>query len=85
MAQRNGFMYEVIRILLIWLLCYLSVLLHELGHTQGYRISGGKPEWKIRAGSGPELLNTAEFAFCLLPVGGYFTPGGNLKQGRQNL
>ncbi len=67
-------MYEVIRILLIWLLCFLSVLLHELGHALGCRISRGRAEWKIRAGSGPEFLNTAKFSFCLLPVGGYFNP-----------
>ena len=28
-------MYDVVRILLIWLLCFLSVLLHELGHALG--------------------------------------------------
>ena len=61
-------------ILLIWYFCLLSVLLHELGHALGYRISGGKAEWKIRAGSGPEILSTAKFTFCLLPVGGYFDP-----------
>ena len=67
-------MYDVVRILLIWLLCLLSVLLHELGHALGYRIAGEKAEWKIRAGSGPEILSTAKFTFCLLPVGGYFIP-----------
>ena len=67
-------MYEVVRILLIWLLCLLSVLLHELGHALGYRISGEKAEWKIRVGSGPEILSTAKFTFCLIPVGGYFNP-----------
>ena len=67
-------MYDVVRILLIWLLCFLSVLLHELGHAMGCRITGGKTEWKIRAGSGPELLSTERFSFCLFPVGGYFDP-----------
>ena len=43
-------MYDFVRILLIWFFCFLSVLLHELGHALGYRISGGKAEWKIRAG-----------------------------------
>ena len=67
-------MYDVVRILLIWFLCLLSVLLHELGHALGYRFSGGKKEWKIRAGSGPKIFNTAKYIFCLLPVGGYFDP-----------
>ena len=34
-------MYNFVRIILIWLFCLLSVLLHELGHALGYRISGG--------------------------------------------
>ena len=67
-------MYDVVRILFIWLLCFLSVLLHELGHALGYRITGGKAEWRIRAGSGPKILSTTKFTFCLLPVGGYFVP-----------
>ena len=67
-------MYDIVRVLLIWILCFLSVLLHELGHALGYRISGGKTEWRIRAGSGPEILNTAKFSFCLFPAGGYFDP-----------
>ena len=73
-SERNGSMDDVVRILLIWLLCLLSVLLHELGHALGYRITGEKAEWKIRAGSGPEIFSTAKFTFCLLPVGGYFDP-----------
>ncbi len=78
-------MYDVVRILLIWLLCSLSVLLHELGHALGYRIAGEKAEWKIRAGSGPEILNTAKFTFCLLPVGGYFDPREGLKTKKAKL
>ena len=72
-------MYDVVRILLIWLLCFQSVLLHELGHALGYRITGGKAKWKIRAGSGPEIISTAKFAFCFLPVGGYFDPREELR------
>ena len=78
-------MYDVGRILLIWLLCFLSVLLHELGHALGCRITGGKTEWKIRAGSGPEILRTAKFAFCLFPVGGYFDPREDLKTRKAKL
>ena len=67
-------MYDVVKILLICFFCLLSVLLHELGHALGYRITGGKAKWKIRAGSGPKILSTEKFVFCLLPVGGYFAP-----------
>ena len=77
-------MYDVVRILLIWILCFLSVLLHELGHAMGYRVAGGIAEWKIRAGSGPKILSTKKFVFCLMPVGGYFNPREELgtKKGK---
>ena len=50
-----------IRIILIWLLCLLSVLLHELGHAAGYRISGGSAEWKVSAGSGPKIFSISKW------------------------
>ena len=68
-------MYYFVRILLTWLLCLLSVLLHELGHALGYRISTGKAKWKVIAGSGPRMIGTSKYIFCLIPAGGYFIPG----------
>ena len=67
-------MYECIRILLIWLLCLWSVLLHELGHAAGYRISTGKADWKVIVGSGPRIFGISKYTFCLIPAGGYFNP-----------
>lgn len=67
-------MVDVVKILLIWLLCLLSVLLHELGHAWGYRISGGKAKWKVIVGSGPRLISGSKYSFCLIPAGGYFIP-----------
>ena len=67
-------MYYFVKILLVWLLYLLSVFLHELGHAAGYRISGGKPGWKVIAGSGPKMFSTSKFTFRLIPVGGYFIP-----------
>ena len=64
----------VARILLTWLLCLLSVLLHELGHAAGYRISGGKAEWKVIVGSGPRIIGMSVYIFRLIPAGGYFIP-----------
>lgn len=63
-----------VRIIMTWILCLLSVLLHELGHAAGYRISGGKAAWKVIAGSGPRMIGKAKFIFCLIPAGGYFIP-----------
>ena len=72
--ERLEHMALLVRILLIWLLCLLSVFLHELGHAIGYRISTGKVNWKVIAGSGPRILGTSRYTFCLIPAGGYFIP-----------
>ena len=66
--------YSFVRIILIWLLCLLSVLLHESGHALGYRISGGKAGWKVVVGSGPRLISISRFTFGLIPAGGNFVP-----------
>ena len=78
-------MEDVARILSIWLFCLVSVLLHELGHALGYRISTGKAGWKAIAGSGPRLFSVSRCAFCLIPVGGYFIPGEEPKTKREKL
>ena len=71
--------YYYVRILLIWILSLLSVLLHELGHALGYRISTGKTRWKVIAGSGPKMIGASKYIFCLIPAGGYFIPGEEPK------
>ena len=71
---RMEYMCYFVRILLIWLLCLLSVLLHELGHAVGYRVSTGKTKWKIIAGSGPKMIGVSKYIFRLIPVGGYYIP-----------
>ena len=78
-------MYHFIRILLIWFLCLISVLFHELGHAFGYRISGGKAGWKVIAGSGPEIIKTSKYIFRLIPAGGYFLPEKEAKTNKQKL
>ena len=78
-------MYYFARILLIWLLCLLSVLFHELGHALGYRVSTGKTGWKVIAGSGPKLLSISKLVFCLIPAGGYFIPDEETETDREKL
>ena len=78
-------MYHFVRILLIWFLCLISVLLHELGHALGYRISGGKAGWRVIAGSGPEIIETSKYIFCLIPAGGYFIPEEATKTNKEKL
>ncbi len=78
-------MYYIVRILLIWLLCLFSVLLHELGHAAGYRISGGKAGWKVIAGSGPKILSASKYTFRLIPAGGYFVPEEEPRTKKQKI
>ena len=83
--ERMEHMYYFVRILLIWLLCLLSVFLHELGHALGYRISTGKAKWKIIAGSGPKMTGTSKYIFRLIPAGGYFIPGEEPKTNKAKI
>ena len=78
-------MYHFVRILLIWFLCLISVLFHELGHALGYRISGGKAGWRVIAGSGPEIIETSKYILCLIPAGGYFIPEEETKTNKEKL
>ena len=78
-------MYHFVRILLIWFLCLISVLFHELGHALGYRISGGKAGWRVIAGSGPEIIETSKYIFCLIPAGGYFLPEEETRTNKEKL
>ena len=77
--------YYFIRILLVWLLCLFSVLLHELGHALGYRLSGGKAGWKVIVGSGPKMFSIRRFNFCCIPAGGYFYPVEELEPTRKTI
>ena len=67
-------MHFFVRIIFIWIFCLLSVLLNELGHAAGYRISGGKAGWKVITGSGPRMIGKSKYIFCLIPAGGCFIP-----------
>lgn len=78
-------MYRFVWILLIWFLCLISVLFHELGHALGYRISGGKAGWRVLAGSGPKIIETSKYTFCLIPAGGYFIPEEDAKTNNEKL
>lgn len=67
-------MQTVLTIPLLWLMCWLSVMLHELGHAAGFRLGSGKGPWRVLVGSGPKLLNVGRLVLLLLPFGGYFIP-----------
>ncbi len=78
-------MFDVARIPLIWLLCLLSVFLHECGHALGCRIAAGKMDWKIFVGSGPKIFSIANYTFFLIPAGGYFAPKEELRTKKEKV
>ena len=58
----------------LWILCFLSTLMHEMGHAFGYALATGNGHWHIRIGSGKVLLDTKKLTVKLLPFDGCFTP-----------
>ena len=58
----------------LWVLFFLSNLLHEAGHALGYMIATGDGQWHIRVGSGKKLLNAGRLTVKLLPFDGCFMP-----------
>ena len=63
----------------LWVLFFLSTLLHEMGHALGYRIATGSRHWHVRVGSGKRLLITRWLTVKLLPFDGRFTPAEKNK------
>lgn len=63
----------------LWLLFFLSTLLHEAGHAIGYLLATGDTHWHIRVGSGKQLLNTKRLTVKLLPFDGCFMPSEKNK------
>ena len=66
-----------VAILVLWVLSFLSTLLHELGHALGYMLSTGGRHWHIRVGSGKKLLETKPLTVKLLVFDGCFHPAEN--------
>ncbi|MBQ3267309.1 MAG: hypothetical protein IJH08_05270 [Atopobiaceae bacterium] len=58
----------------LWLLFFLSTILHEAGHAIGYLLATGDTHWHIRVGWGKRLLDTQGLSVNLLPFDGFFTP-----------
>ena len=61
----------------LWVMSFLSTLLHELGHAVGYMLWTGGRHWHIRIGSGKKLLETKPLTVKLLVFDGCFHPAEN--------
>ncbi len=58
----------------LWVVSFLSGLLHELGHAVGYMLATGDGHWHIRVGWGKRILNTKPLTVNLLVFDGLFSP-----------
>ena len=58
----------------LWIISFLSTLLHELGHAVGYMLATGDGHWHIRVGWGKRFLDTKALTVNLLVFDGFFTP-----------
>lgn len=58
----------------LWLMSFLSALLHELGHALGYMLATGDRRWHIRVGWGKRLLHTKALTVGLWVFDGVFIP-----------
>ena len=58
----------------LWVIAFLSTLLHELGHAVGYMLATGDKHWHIRVGWGKRLLDTKPLTVNLIVFDGFFTP-----------
>ena len=75
MPERLAFIFEtVILIFIVWLILFLSTLLHEIGHAAGYMIATGDGHWSIRVGSGRRLFSVKRLTVKMLPFDGCFVP-----------
>lgn len=64
----------VILICALWILAFLSFLLHELGHALGYMLATRGRHWHIRVGWGKRLLSTKRLSVNLFVLDGVFMP-----------
>ena len=58
----------------LWVITFLSTLVHELGHAVGYMLAARDRHWHIRVGWGRRLLNTKALIVHLMVFDGFFTP-----------
>ncbi len=67
----------ILYIIIVWLIGYISVLIHETGHAIGFMCAIKSRDWRITIGSGRKILESKRFTVNLLPFGGLFELGYN--------
>ena len=76
MPEMIAYMAELLFLLCtLWILSFLSTLLHELGHALAYMLAARDIHWHIHVGWGKRLLDTKALTVNLLGFDGFFTPG----------
>lgn len=75
----------VVLVCALWLLSFMAIFMHELGHALGYMLSTGSRHWHIRVGSGKRLLKTKRLTVKLLVFDGEFNFAGNTVDSKAKL
>lgn len=75
----------VVLVCALWLLSFMAIFMHELGHALGYMLSTLNRHWHIRVGSGKRLLKTKRLTVKLLVFDGEFIVAGNTVDSKQSL
>ena len=75
----------VVLVCALWLLSFMAIFMHELGHALGYMLSTLNRHWHIRVGSGKRLLKTKRLTVKLLVFDGEFTVAGNTVDSKAKL
>ena len=75
----------VVLVCALWLLSFMAIFMHELGHALGYMLSTLNRHWHIRVGSGKRLLKTKRLTVKLLVFDGEFIVAGNTVDSKAKL
>lgn len=78
-------METVVFVCALWLLSFMAIFMHELGHALGYMLSTLNRHWHIRVGSGKRLLKTKRLTVKLLVFDGEFIVAGNTVDSKAKL
>lgn len=78
-------METVVFVCALWLLSFMAIFMHELGHALGYMLSTLNRHWHIRVGSGKRLLKTKRLTVKLFLFDGEFTVVGNTVDSKAKL
>ena len=63
---------EILGIIFLWLGLVFSILIHEMGHMIGHKLTKGIEDWIIQVGFGKKLISTNHYDIRIFPFSGLF-------------